>query len=170
MDRWTILDGLRVNWPSRFPQDRIALIEKRLRRFSKEAVSRAVDEVLDTAEYPPTASLLVRAAASHQARLDGGSSKVQPKPGDTDPRTGERYMTGEEARAAFLKLVEEYPDLPEFMGRFERTRVPRGRVVETNKTPTEKVVASLVARAYLSCMAREGVKLGDGKEVQKAML
>lgn len=109
--RFGILDRLNDNWPGKFPQSRIAFLERELRAFSNETLEAGVTQVMRHESYPPTLAVLYQAcrtkASTGQVRqrvdklVAGG-----PVPG----RPGERFLTVEEMAEELEHMRVEAPE------------------------------------------------------------
>lgn len=146
MNRWSVLDRLKDNWPRQFDQPRIAFLERETRDIEADVLEAGITNVLRSQEYPPTLAAIRNACSQEAARL--GRSKTKPKlrPGDTDPRTGERYMTGREAARALHQLCTEHPEILK----------PKPLYGLEGKAGVEDTVRRIMASAYRRCIKADG--------------
>jgi hypothetical protein len=109
--RFGILDRLNDNWPGKFPQSRLAFLERELRQFDNETLRGAVTAVLRGEHYPPTVNALWYRCKALEPRTQTDESNLLypggPVPGGAP---GERFLTADEAAEELERMREEYPD------------------------------------------------------------
>lgn len=145
MNRWSVLDRLKDNWPRQFDQPRIAFLEKETRDIEADVLEAGITNVLRSQEYPPTLAV-IRNACLQVSGARGRRPKQKPRPGDTDPKTGERYMTGREAARALHQLCTEHPEILK----------PKPLYGLDGKEGVEDTVRRIMASAYRRCIKADG--------------
>jgi len=146
MNRWSVLDRLKDNWPRQFDQPRIAFLEKETRDIEDDVLEAGITIVLRSNEYPPTLAAIRAACLQEAGKKVRNRGQRKPRPGDTDPKTGERYMTGREAARALHQLCVEHPEILK----------PKPLYGLEGKAGLEDNVRRIMASAYRRCIKADG--------------
>jgi len=113
MDRWTSLDKLNDNWPGKFAPGRLSVFERKLRRYSDDALEHALELCMLECRWPPVISDIASRAGEFDRKADRKKNKrVVYKPGDQVPGRpeGERYLTVDEALSELAWMRETHPE------------------------------------------------------------